>query len=63
MNIRSAAGPITAAPIQPSISIGRLEVKAPITDFGEASRMIATIRGHGYHPVDHGTPEQGLCAP
>lgn len=40
MNMRTAAAPMTAVAIQPTIMIDRLAVKAPITDFLETRRMI-----------------------
>jgi hypothetical protein len=45
MNIHTAATPITAVAIQPRITIGQLAVKAPITDFFDASRIITAISG------------------
>lgn len=42
---------MTAAPIQPSARIGRLDVNAPITDFLEAIRMITTIKGTATTPL------------
>ena len=42
---------MTAAPIQPSAMIGRLDVNGPITDFREASRIITTINGTATTPL------------
>src|SRR3974390_1651291 len=50
-NISTAATPITAVAIQPRTTIGRLEVKAPITLLFEASRMITTISGTATIPL------------
>lgn len=51
MNIRTAAAPMTAVAIQPRMTIDRVAVKAPITDFLETSRMITTMRGTATIPL------------
>jgi hypothetical protein len=50
-SMRTAATPITAVAIQPSSTIGRLTVNAPITDFLEASRMMTAISGTATTPL------------
>jgi hypothetical protein len=50
-SMRSAAAPMTAVAIQPSTRIGRLTVKAPITDFRDASRMMTAISGTATTPL------------
>lgn len=51
MNIRTAASPMIAVPIQPKMTMCRLDVNAPITDFLEATRMITTIKGTATMPL------------
>src|SRR5580704_16075630 len=51
MNISTAARPITATVIQPSITIVRLAVKAPITDLLEAINTITTSNGTATIPL------------
>jgi len=50
MNIRTAASPITAVPIHPRMTIGRLAVNGPITDLLQTKRMITAIRGTATTP-------------
>ena len=49
--MRTAAAPMIAVAIQPTMTIDRLAVKAPITDFFETNKMITTIRGTATTPL------------
>ena len=51
MNIRTAAAPIMTAAIQPRITIGRLAVNSPITDFFETRIMMTTRSGTATTPL------------